>query len=380
MRTLVHSILPVALVLSGLACAAQTDTSPAGSLPVGGKADGASAVELGIDDDGTTVQVPQGYAVVVRLPANPTAGFRWRVISTDRTFGYPEEDFVVDESGRVGSGGVAVLTWQTGGFVRAGGTHTVGLGYARGDAEPSQTFGFTVEIVDAIAPDAPAGIVELTIEDDGTTVQVQEGFDLVVKLAANPSTGYQWSVRSTDRTFGYPEQSFEADDPDLVGSPGTVTLTWHTGGFVRAGESHAVELAYARDSGRALRIFDFTVEIVAQPAPPASAVELTTEDNGAVVEVPEGSDVVVRLSANPSTGFEWKVVSTDRTFGYPEADFVIDESGPIGSGGIAVLTWHTGGFVRAGGQHSVTLEYRRPGDPDAEAADTFTFTVEIVDP
>ena len=44
----------------------------------------------------------------------------------------------------------------------------------------------------------------MTEKDDGKTVTVTEGQNLVVKLQSNPTTGYKWKVVSTDRTFGYP--------------------------------------------------------------------------------------------------------------------------------------------------------------------------------
>src|SRR5687768_1448233 len=44
---------------------------------------------------------------------------------------------------------------------------------------------------------------------------------------------------------------------------------------------------------------------------------LTEADNGRTITVPEGQNVVVKLASNPSTGYEWSVASTDRTFGYP---------------------------------------------------------------
>jgi predicted secreted protein len=92
----------------------------------------------------------------------------------------------------------------------------------------------------------------------------------------------------------------------------------------------------------------------------------------------EGADVVVRLSANATTGYQWFVKSTDRTFGYPEQTYEYAEGGPVGSGGTAVLTWHTGGFVRAGGSHTVALVYARSAS--GSPARTFTFTANVVAP
>ena len=61
-----------------------------------GKADGADAVVITKADDGKTFKVVEGQSVVVELPANPSTGYSWQVVSTDRTFGYPEEEYVAD--------------------------------------------------------------------------------------------------------------------------------------------------------------------------------------------------------------------------------------------------------------------------------------------
>lgn len=218
-------------------------------------------------------------------------------------------------------------------------------------------------------------------EDDGATVRIPEGSDVVVKLPANPTTGYDWEVVSTNRTFGYPKSTEYEPDGDATGSGGTTILTWATGGFVRAGGSHTVELAYKRSWEDTFeRTFTFTVEIVAPDAPldPDPTGEMVTIDetgNGETFDVPEGADVLVKLPSNPSTGYDWRVAATDRTFGYPESTDFEPSSEAIGSGGHTLMLWKTGGFVRAGYEHTVRLEYARASDDDV--ADTFEFTVAI---
>src|SRR5688572_4989878 len=57
----------------------------------------------------------------------------------------------------------------------------------------------------------------LTEQDNGRTVTVTEGQNVVVKLQSNPSTGYKWEVASTDRTFGYPYYTRFLKNSDAVG-------------------------------------------------------------------------------------------------------------------------------------------------------------------
>jgi predicted secreted protein len=102
--------------------------------------------------------------------------------------------------------------------------------------------------------------------------------------------------------------------------------------------------------------------------------------DGQTFDVNEGEQVVVRLPGNITTGYEWLVGSTNRTFGYPiEESYIPDESdGPVGGGGVFEKVWATAGPLPMAGAHTVELEYRRSWEP--EAIDTFSFTVNILSP
>jgi predicted secreted protein len=111
---------------------------------------------------------------------------------------------------------------------------------------------------------------------------------------------------------------------------------------------------------------------------------LKDADSGKTVTVEKGKDITVALSSNPTTGYKWKVTSTDRSFGYPspaEGTFAgAGRNGPVGSGGTQTFVWKTGSpFLEAGGAaHQVTLEYRRSFESDdVPAARTFKFKVKI---
>jgi inhibitor of cysteine peptidase len=108
--------------------------------------------------------------------------------------------------------------------------------------------------------------LSLTEADDGKTVTVTEGQNLVVKLQSNPTTGYKWAVASTDRTFGYPATDTYsgpgASGP--VGAGGLQKLTWKTNSPLNRVGSHTVKLEYKRswETGAPAKVFTFTVKIV----------------------------------------------------------------------------------------------------------------------
>jgi len=195
----------------------------------------------------------------------------------------------------------------------------------------------------------------------GTTVKVKAGQSILLKLSADPSRGYAWSVTSTNRTFGYPEKEWFTEQPG-AGGAGLTTFRWRTDGpFPLVGE-HAVTLAYRHaDADAAERQFSITFA-VEDAAAPATPDELTEADDGRSVEVEEGTPVVLRLGE--PEGSQWAVSSTSRTLGYPSE---------AKDGRARVFTFDTSGPLSKVGSHAFALE-RREG---AEVAGTFAATLVV---
>jgi inhibitor of cysteine peptidase len=83
-------------------------------------------------------------------------------------------------------------------------------------------------VISFVAGCSTAEKVNLTSADKGDQVQIKSGGELVITLDGNPSTGYTWEAQDLDTTFfqliGDPV--FFSSNPDLVGSSGTITLTF----------------------------------------------------------------------------------------------------------------------------------------------------------
>ena len=86
--------------------------------------------------------------------------------------------------------------------------------------------------------------VTLTSADNGGKAVVEAGGQIIIKLDGNPSTGYTWEAKDLDATMfkqaGDPV--FSSSNPGLVGSGGTLTLTFDT---LKAGTS-TLNLIYHR--------------------------------------------------------------------------------------------------------------------------------------
>ncbi len=202
------------------------------------------------DDAGTTVSVKQGQSIFLYLDSNPTTGYDWVVTSVDG-LGQAESKFTRN-SNAIGAGGRERFKWTT---HNVSGLHTLELAYKRSwEKSPIKTFKVTVNIKGAV------NAVQLTDADNGKHFSVKEGQDVVVGLNSNPTTGYSWSVTSTDRSFGYPHETFEAPTTGLVGAGGVQKFVWNTNTPFAVGE-HTVVLSYARGTGSAAQKFTFTVNV-----------------------------------------------------------------------------------------------------------------------
>jgi inhibitor of cysteine peptidase len=103
-----------------------------------------------------------------------------------------------------------------------------------------------IALVVALAPmvGCASKQVKLTGIDTGKTVDVKVGEMILVELEGNPSTGYTWEVKDLDASFlqQVGEIAFNSGNPGLIGSGGTLTLTYKT---LKAGTT-TLNLVYHR--------------------------------------------------------------------------------------------------------------------------------------
>lgn len=71
-----------------------------------------------------------------------------------------------------------------------------------------------------------AASTSLTGSENGKTIQTHIGDEITIALAANPSTGYGWSVEKSDERLLTLKQSSFSASSSAIGSGGTQTLTF----------------------------------------------------------------------------------------------------------------------------------------------------------
>lgn len=86
--------------------------------------------------------------------------------------------------------------------------------------------------------------VELTADDDGSTVELAEGQELVIRLESNQTTGFRWNVVESPPEETLVQVSAEYEEPEdgLVGEGGTEVWTFRAAG---RGEG-SLRLSYVR--------------------------------------------------------------------------------------------------------------------------------------
>ena len=101
---------------------------------------------------------------------------------------------------------------------------------------------------------------------------------------------------------------------------------------------------------------------------------LTEADGGKTVQAHLGDHILIRLSANGTTGFSWAIDTTDTTLLSLEREgYTPSAGGAIGSGGTAVFTFLA---QRAGTAH-LQLKYWRSWEGDASVVRRYTLTIQI---
>ncbi len=145
------------LALSPLACASPEDDTQEGATGNSDEdtsgADEIRAQSIDESSNGKTVTLAHNQNLIIKLKSNPTTGYQWRVVSTDRTLGYPEDKFV-SNSGAIGSGGIQKLTWNLAkNPLDETGEHKIKLEYKRASGAADKTFTLTIKVLPKVCPD-----------------------------------------------------------------------------------------------------------------------------------------------------------------------------------------------------------------------------------
>ena len=101
---------------------------------------------------------------------------------------------------------------------------------------------------------------------------------------------------------------------------------------------------------------------------------LTQSESGSTVTLQEGETLTLDLDANPTTGFQWQVISDPnaRVLEVKGSKYLASEGDQVGGGGIETWTFK----AVSAGKTTVVMSYSRPFDPE-DVAEMFTFEADV---
>lgn len=118
-----------------------------------------------------------------------------------------------------------------------------------------------------------------------------------------------------------------------------------------------------------------SASLSSETAPPETSamVVIRQTEAGQTIEVRVGDRVEILLDENPSTGYRWEIVASDRELLTEIASsFLQSDAGRPGGGGVRRFEL----AVNAPGETTLVLELRRPWETEQAPAETFSVTIQ----
>lgn len=90
----------------------------------------------------------------------------------------------------------------------------------------------------------------------------------------------------------------------------------------------------------------------------APEIALDEASAGKTIDVRSGQSVTLTLVTNPTTGYDWKVISAPAALGEPTSTIAVPDSGADGAATTRRFVWKPKGALGPG-EHPLELAYRR---------------------
>lgn len=177
-----------------------------------------------------------------------------------------------------------------------------------------------------------AAIVTVNEFNGGGQVTLKLGDTLVVNLRSNASTGYSWTVAQNNPSLLRPMGS--SYQPIIGGPPGAQGTQTFRFRAVGSGGEGLILLYQKRGMGGVQAAETFQMLVVVDRPNRNETVTVTDINNHGRVELNPGDTLVVRLSANATTGYQWTVGMIDNSIlRQTSSRYIKPRNGLMGAGG-----------------------------------------------
>jgi predicted secreted protein len=136
---------------------------------------------------------------------------------------------------------------------------------------------------------------------------------------------------------------------------------------------------FLRAGNNELRLLDREKRELATSAPHSlyRAITLAEADSGKAIDIAPGERIVVRLGANPTTGYRWSLLTSGSnslsSLAAAEYTQAAGADGKTGAGGTE--SWYF--QANRSGQQELRFEYRRPWEQYVPAAKSANYTIRV---
>ena len=314
------------------------------------------------------MQVTAGGTVVVELPGNPTTGYIWQVTANDESILLPTGYEFTPDSDATGAGGVEKFTFHA----MAPGTVDLALAYSRPwetDTPPDETFAVTVEAVAEWAGGqrhrSLAGM-----EENGQTVAILRqcaGGRAGRRCRRSPGSWCRATPWSCRRWVTGSRRRMPTTPP----RPASAAPSW---ACCRARPTSSSS-SWRPMAAPPREYYALTVEVPATEPGSSGAVDATEAEAGQDFALVTGDTLVVRVAANPTTGYDWRVVSTNDALLPAAGEPVYAANSDLtGAGGVYTFRF----LAKAAGEATVQIAEFAPGADQPDK--TLDFNATIADP
>jgi inhibitor of cysteine peptidase len=105
-----------------------------------------------------------------------------------------------------------------------------------------------------------------------------------------------------------------------------------------------------------------------------SNITLTEADKGKTIDVPQGTEVLIRLKENPTTGYRWAIDQNDDTvLPLQSSNFSSTPSAAVGAGGTRIFTF----TAKQPGTAHLQLKQWREWQGDSSISERYDVTIQV---